>query len=114
MGGGLGSLFGGGIAGGGQGGISGPQAALGQWTTSQGELANAAQNASRGTGQGTMPTYADAGSTLAGALLDAQMSNADTSAMTNYNNQQKAQLSSGIGSLGSLLGGGGSGGSTSF
>lgn len=106
----IGNLFGGGGVSNAAGGISGPQAALGMFTGSEGELANAAKMGNAGIGQSTMSTYADAGSLMSQVLADQQMSAADTSALTNYNNQQKAQASQNIGSLGGLLGGNTGGG----
>jgi hypothetical protein len=103
----IGNLFGGGGISNAAGGISGPQAALGQFTGGESELANAAKMGGKGIGQSTMGTYADAGSLMSQVLQDQQMSAADTSALTNFNNQQKAQASQSIGSLGGLLGGGG-------
>jgi hypothetical protein len=106
----IGNLFGGGGVSNAAGGISGPQAALGQFTGSESELANAAKFGNAGMGQSTGSTYADAGSLMSQVLADQQMSAADTSALTNYNNQQKAQASQNIGSLGGLLGGSSGGG----
>jgi hypothetical protein len=111
----IGNLFGGGGVSNAAGGISGPQAALGMLTGSSSELANAAKFGSSkmgggGIGQSTMSTYADAGSLMSQVLADQQMSAADTSALTNYNNQQKAQASQNIGSLGGLLGSSSGGG----
>ena len=54
-----------------------------------------------------MKTQANAGALMGQALQDQQMSQADASALTNFNNQQKANLSQGVGSLGGLLGGAG-------
>jgi hypothetical protein len=102
----IGNLFGGGGISNAAGGISGPQAALGMFTGSENEVGRAIQGAHAGSpGQSTMNTYADAGSLMSQVLADQQMSAADTSALTNYNNQQKAQASQNIGSLGGLLGG---------
>jgi hypothetical protein len=106
----IGNLFGGGGVSNAAGGISGPQAALGMFTGSESEMANAAKFGKAGMGQSTGSTYADAGSLMSQVLADQQMSAADTSALTNFNNQQKAQASQNIGSLGGLLGGSSGGG----
>lgn len=106
--GGLGGLGGGGGKGGGSGagGISPAQQALSQFTFGQNALANAQQFGSHGMGHSTGLTQADAGAYMGQALQESQMSQADTQAMNAFNQQQKGQLSSGIGGLGSALGGG--------
>jgi hypothetical protein len=97
-----------------EGGVSPSQMSYGLWGQHEGELANASLFGNTGTGQSTMSTFADAGSVAGGIQQLAGMSQADTSAMQNYANQQKAQLQGQIGGLGSALGGstGGTSGSS--
>ena len=112
---GISNLFGGsGISS--QGGVTPPQMSYGLWGQHEGELANANLFGHTGTGMSTMNTFADAGSQMYGVQQLQQMSQQDASAMQNYTNQQKQQLSGQIGGLGSALGGstGGSTGGTSF
>jgi len=95
------------------GGVSGPQLAYGVWGGHQSELANASLFGHTGTGLSTMKTYADAGAQMKSVQQLQEMSQADTSAMTNFANTQKAQLGNQIAGLGTNLGGGDSGGFSS-
>jgi hypothetical protein len=85
------------------GGISQNQADLGQFTYGQDAIKNAF-DFSHGMGHSTGVTQADAGAGMHQALMDQQMSQADAAALTNFNNQQKSNLSSGISGIGGLLG----------
>jgi hypothetical protein len=100
----------GGLAGGGGGkntggGISPEQMALTQFHFGEGALANAAQFGKSGMGHSTMGTMADAGTYMGQALEAQKLSMADTAATNAANQQQKSQISSGIGGLGSIAGG---------
>ena len=91
------------------GGVSKPQMAYAQYTFGQNELANA--QSFSGMPMSTGHTQADAGAFAEQAFQLGQMSDQDAAAMTSFINNQKNQATqgaqSGIGALGSALGGGG-------
>jgi hypothetical protein len=89
-----------------QGGISPEQMALTQFTFGENALQNASAFGNTGTGASTMHTMADAGSYMGQALEAQKLSQADAGAMSQFNQQQKSNLSSGIGGLGSSIGAG--------
>lgn len=90
------------------GGVSPQQMAYAQYTFGENEVKNAQTFA--GTPMSTGLTQADAGA-FAGEAHDlGRMSDADAKAMSGFIDQQKQQATSGIGSLGSALGGKGGGG----
>lgn len=96
------------------GGISPEQKALADYTFGQDEVANAQQFGAHGMGMSTGATQSDIGAFAKQALSEGLMSEADRKAKAAFIDQQVAGLtsglSSGLGGLGSLLGGGGVGG----
>lgn len=110
MAGGLGGLGGGGGGKGGNsssGGISPEQMALTQFHFGENALKNAQTfggSNNQNMGMSTGLTMADAGAYMGQALEAQKLSQSDAAAMNAFNQQQKSQLSSGIGSLGSTLG----------
>lgn len=90
------------------GGVSPQQQAYAQYTFGQNELANSQSFSS--IPMSTGHTQADAGAFAGEAFQLGQMSDQDAAAMTSFINNQKSQATSGIGALGSTLGGGGGGG----
>lgn len=92
------------------GGVSQGQQGLADYTRAENTIHNA--QAFSQVPMSTMHTMADVGAQFGWAQQLQQMSQADTQAMDAFNQQQKSQLSSQIGGLGSLLGsfGGSSGG----
>jgi hypothetical protein len=92
------------------GGVSPAQGEWANYTMNENMLNNASQFSSGPGGQGGIPmstgkTQADAGARMGMALQTQQLSQEDTAALTSALNTQKSQLTSGIGSLGTLLGG---------
>lgn len=85
------------------GGLFPGQMDLAQFTFGQNALQNA-QAFSKGQGHSTGLTMADAGAYMGEATQAQQMSQADIGALTNFQNQNKANLGNTIGGLGSTLG----------
>lgn len=98
---------GGGKGGSSSGGISPEQMALAQYTYGQNVMKNAGDFGTRGMGHSTGVTQADAGAAMGEAKQMAEMSQHDTQAMNQFNQQQKGQASTAIGGLGTSLGGSG-------